>query len=225
MKKKSGSKKSKQSQVERVLDQVFGDVYTPSTQIKEEQPQKQKEKSWQAQYEQVHQQLQEGQIQRGQTTPPQYTVFVPSDHDILFKVVPSKKFFEKRTSEDALSEFGLDEKTQLINRVRYDVECEYAKRLDILTSKLPKNILKDLAAAYMEVRNIKGNKDDLIIDDGLVLITDSKGKQLNLRLDHMLAIICSFPPKATGDELRKSTDYYKKIAKTSKIDAETRKSF
>jgi hypothetical protein len=163
---------------------------------------------------------------------PKYTVFVPSDHEILLKVVPQKEFFEKKKgdqSQNVLEEFGLDEKTQLIDEITFDVERKYAGMLDTLACKLPVNLLKNIASTYMGIRGIKGNKSDIRVDDGLVLITDSKGKQLNIRLDHMLAIICSAlsdkDKKILKQEQERLANYTKKVAETSKIEAETRKSF
>jgi len=158
---------------------------------------------------------------------PRYTVFIPSDHNIDLKVVPSKEFFEKKMSDQsALEIFDLDAKREIQDQTRYETEAKYAVRLDSLASRLPDDLLKNLAATYTSIRNIKGN---VKIKDGLIFITNSKGKMLALRLEHVLSIICSAPPakskKVLVDELKRSANYYKVVAKTSVIEAKTRKSF
>lgn len=158
----------------------------------------------------------------------QYTVFVPADYDVILKVVPSKEFFDKVKKEDnesILNEFGLDDRSLIETSVRFKVEAEYANRLDFLAYKLPVNTLKTIARLYMIIRNIKGSID---IKEGFIFI-HSNGKTLNLRLDHILKIICSAPSKEHKEfldrEWKNTANYCKKIAKTSKIDAVTRKGF
>ena len=157
----------------------------------------------------------------------QYTVFVPSDYDISLKVVPSEEFFKKKEEEQGpLVDFGLDDKTQLINNARFDAEREYAGRLDNLACRLPKDLLKAIAIEYMGVRGLKGK---VTTDGEIIKITNSKGKILNLRLGHMLTIVCSAPSKENKEvlkqELNKSANYRKKVANTRKIDSVTRKGF
>lgn len=158
---------------------------------------------------------------------PQYVIFAPSDYDIVLKVVPSKEFFEKKMSDqEALEGFNIDEKRKLMDTVQNEIEVKYAERLDTLACRLPDDLLKNLATTYMDIRKLKGK---IKISEGLVQIIDSKGRSLSLRLDHMLTIICSAPSskskKFFEEELKKLANYYKKVDKTSKIEANIRKGF
>jgi hypothetical protein len=154
-------------------------------------------------------------------------VFIPSGYDIILKTVPAKEFFEnKRSDQQALEDFNLDEKTELRLAAQQEIETEYAERLDTLACRLPEDLLKNLAITYMDIRNLKGKVN---VNEGMVSIVVNKGKHLILRLDHILNIICSAPTaknkKFLEEELKRMANYYKKIDKTSKIDASTRKSF
>lgn len=162
------------------------------------------------------------------TAVPQCTVYVPAGHDILFKVIPSEEYFKRghqTAAEDILSDFGLDERTQLISKIKYQAELDFANRLDFLMWKLPEGIVKDIAISYMDVRGIQGNKKEIHVLGDIVHITNSEGKVLNLRLSHILSTICSFPPKTQAERNSKEIAKYKKIDKTQTIDAKTKKSF
>jgi hypothetical protein len=162
-----------------------------------------------------------------------YAVCVPSDHDILMKVVPSKEFFEKNVSDrEALKsipdkadlKFTTDE--YLIAKTRAEVEGEYEKRLDVLARILPIDLLNNIATIYMKIRNIKGK---VKLCDGIMNIVKTNKQIVAVRLNHALSVIGSFPTpenlKIMDQELKQHSNHYKKICKTSKIEAKTRKGF
>ena len=158
---------------------------------------------------------------------PQYVIFAPSDYDIVLKVVPPKEFFEKKMSDqEALEGFNIDEKRKLMDTVQNEIEVKYADRFCTLANRLPEDLLKNLATTYMSIRNLKGKVE---INEGLIRIVVNKGQHITLGFDHILDIICSAPSaknkKFFEDELKRLANYYKKVDKTSKIDAHTRKSF
>lgn len=161
-----------------------------------------------------------------------YAVFAPSDHDILIKVVPSKEFFKKNVSDGmALKSIpeGVDSETtleELIVKTRTQVEREYDKKLDVLAKSLPENLLNNIALIYMKIRNIKGK---VKLNKGIMNIIKTNKQIVAVGLNHALNVIWAHPSpeniKTMDQELKQNANHYKKVGKTSKIDAKTRKGF
>jgi hypothetical protein len=126
---------------------------------------------------------------------PQFSLFVPSDHDIVLKVIPSKEFFEKRNDEQGSLVFSLDEKTKIINEAREGMLEQFAEKLDSMGRAMPVELLMVIAQQYAKIRGLKGK---IIIKDGNILIGNPNKPTLSIRLYHALDVLCSAPKE--GDK-------------------------
>jgi hypothetical protein len=122
---------------------------------------------------------------------PQFTVLVPSDHDIVLKTVPSKEFFENREeNQSALKVFSLDEKSAIIRQAQTEMTIAFSEKLNFIGKSMPIELLKNIAKRYMVIRKLKGR---IQIEEGMIHIIDQDGIDLIVRLDHALEVLCAEP--------------------------------